>query len=182
MQKKLISIILIPIILGYIIFEEIVWERFAKPIFQYIRELNILQQLETHLHTTNKNIILIVFILLFVSVELLGLAAAGLLLNGKVITGVLIYATKIPVSALTFWIFQVTKKKLMKFEWFKHTYQFIMKMIGKITSSHVYLDIKARTAPIKSYIRSKLISNKGSIKKRIELIYRKLKSLLNKDI
>ncbi len=179
MQKKLISIILIPFVLGYIIFEEIVWERFAKPIFQFIRELKILQKLEAYLHTTNNTFILAVFIMLFVTVEILGLVAVGLLLNGKIITGVLIYATRIPVSVLTFWVFQVTKKKLMKFEWFKHAYQFIMKMIDKVTSSQVYLDIKARTAPIKSYLRSKLINNKGSIKKRVELIYRKLKSLLN---
>lgn len=182
MQKKIISLILFPIILGYIIFEEIVWERFARPIQQFIRELKILQKLEAYLNTTNKILILIVFILLFVVVELLGIVAAGFFLNGKVLTGVLIYAAKLPVSALTFWVFQVTKNKLMKFEWFRSVYQFIMKVIDQITSSSIYIEIKAKATSIKLYMKIKLASNRGVIKMRGEDIYRKLKSLVNKKM
>ena len=182
MQKKIISLILFPVILGYIIFEEIVWERFARPIQQFLRELKMLQKLEMHLHTTNKVLILIVFILLFAAVELLGIVAAGFFLNGKVLTGVLIYAVKLPVSALTFWVFQITKNKLMKFEWFRSVYQFIMKVIDQITSSSVYTGIKEKSASIKCYIKTKLASDRGVFKKRGEDIYRKLKSLLNKKM
>ncbi|MEE9302388.1 MAG: hypothetical protein V3U84_01250 [Thiotrichaceae bacterium] len=182
MQQKIISILLIPIILGYIIFEEIVWERIARPLFRFISQLEILQKLEARLHITNSKVILGIFILLFVVVEFMGIFAAGYFLNGNIVTGIMIYATKIPISAFTFWIFQVTQQKLMEFNWFKVAYQFIMKMINKITHSQVYSGIKARAASIKHYIKNEIMNDEGSIKMRIKLIYRKLKMLLNKNI
>jgi hypothetical protein len=182
MQKKLINIILIPIVLGYIIFEEIVWDRFAEPIFRYINQLKILQKLDQLLQRINSKVILIIFVLLFVTVELLGGVAAGLFIKGKVITSVLVYATKIPISALTFWIFQATRKRLMKFVWFKQAYLFLMNIISVITHSQVYLGIKAKTAPIKKYIRENLVGNKGYLKGRIQAIYAKLKAIVNREI
>ena len=182
MLQKLITFLLTIIILGYIVFEEIVWERFARPIFSYISSLKILKKLDEYLQTINSTIILIIFLILFATVEILGLVAASFFLQGKVVSGVLIYAGKLPISAFTFWAFQSTKQKLMEFRWFKKTYHFVMGIIDKITRSQIYKGIKRKTAPIQQYLRKKLFSDKESFTKKIQFIYRRLRAFLKKDI
>jgi len=44
--------------------------------------------------------------------------------TGKVIAGTTLYAGKIPVAAVTFWLFRVSKEKLMTFVWFKQAYDY----------------------------------------------------------
>ena len=182
MLQKLITFLLTIIILGYIVFEEIVWERFARPIFSYISSLKILKKLDEYLQTVNSTLILIIFLILFATVEVLGLVAASFFLQGKVVSGVLIYTGKLPISAFTFWAFQSTKQKLMEFDWFKKTYYFVMRIVDKITHSQIYRGIKRKTAAINQYLRKRLFSDKASFTKKIQLIYRRLKVFLKKDI
>ncbi len=42
--NKVLYYLLTIIIIGYIVFEELVWERFAQPIFRFISSLKILLQ------------------------------------------------------------------------------------------------------------------------------------------
>ena len=170
------------IIVGYILFEELVWERFAQPIIRFINRLKILQKTSEYLQTVNSKIILVLFILLFITVELQGLYAASLFVQGKVIHGVLVYAGKIPVSAFTFWLFRAVKTKLMEFIWFERAYIYIILFIEKITHSLTYLDIKSKIAPIKQYFKAKVFNGKGVFKKKVQTMYAKLRVMLNKEL
>ena len=163
--NKLLHYILTIIIIGYIVFEELVWERFAQPIFYYISRLNILKRLSVYLQAVNSKLILVIFVCLFVTVELQGLYAASLFLEGKLIHGVLVYLGKVPISAFTFWLFKAVQPKLMEFIWFERAYIYVTLLIEKITHSQIYLNIKEKTAPIKQYIREKI--GRASCRERV---------------
>jgi len=178
LKKRLINFFLTLVVLVYIVFEELIWERFTQPIIRYIDSLKILKRLEAYLQSVNSAFILVIFIMMFILVETLGIYAGMLFLDGKIIQGVLLYAAKIPIAAFTFWLFGVTKDKLMEFGWFKKSYEWIMATIQKIKSSEVYTNVTKRASMIKRYLKEQFFQDKGLLKKKIQTIYRKLKALL----
>ncbi len=171
----LIHYFLTLVVLGYIVYEELVWERFAQPIVRYIQSLKILQKLEVLLQNTNGAVIVFSFVVLFVITEIQGIYAGILLLQGKVLLWAIIYASKIPIAAFTFWMFRVTKEKLMAFAWFKKSYEFVMRGIDWLKNTDTYKSIKTRTAEIKQYIKKNYLQEGDSTKEEIQGIYRRLK-------
>ena len=163
------------IVLGYIFYEELVWERFAKPIVRYVQSLKLLQKLEVILQKVNGVVILIAFVVLFVVVELQGIYAGLLLLQGKVFLWALIYAGKIPVAAFTFWMFRVTKPKLMAFAWFEKAYNLVMSWIDWIKATNTYKNIKIKAGEIKAYIKKNYMREGDSTKEKFKRIYTRLK-------
>ncbi len=103
--------------------------------------------------------------------------AGKLFLEGKVLHGALIYAGKIPIAAFTFWLFRVSKSQLLEFAWFEKSYLWTMALIEKLKSSEVYINIKAKATEIKSYLKTTFFRDKSVIKKKIAVIYRRLKVL-----
>jgi len=180
--NKLIHYLLTIIIIGYILFEELVWERFAQPIIRFFSRLKLLKKLNSYLQSLDSKIILVLFVSLFAIVEFQGLYAASLFVQGKAIHAVLVYAGKIPISAFTFWLFQNVKPKLMEFIWFERAYIYVTMLIDKITRSQIYLDIKTKTTSVKLFIKKKMTHRKGSFKPRIEALYIKLRTLLKKSL
>lgn len=163
------------LVLGYIFYEELVWERFALPIVHYVQSFKLLKRLEVMLKDVNGKVILVSFVLLFVLVELQGIYAGVLLLEGKVILWALIYAGKIPIAAFTFWLFRVTKPKLMAFPWFVKTYDFLMHAIEWMKSTETYKAIQTKSVEIRSYIKKNYMSEDDSTKVKFQRIYRRLK-------
>ena len=163
------------LILGYIFYEELVWERIAQPIVRYVQSLKLLQKLEVVLQKVNGGVILIAFVLLFVIVELQGFYAGILLLQGKVLLWALIYAGKIPIAAFTFWLFRATKPKLMAFTWFEKAYNTVMAWIDWLKATSVYKNIKTKAGEIKSYIKKNYMREGDSSKKKFNRIYSRLK-------
>ncbi len=163
------------IVLGYIFYEEFVWERFAQPIVRYVQSLKLLKKLEVYLQGVNGTVILITFVLLFVITEVQGIYAGTLLLRGKVLLWALIYVGKIPIAAFTFWMFKVTKPKLMAFAWFEKAYNVIMGWIDWIKATDTYKNIKIKAGEIKSYIKKNYMREGDSTKKKFKRIYTRLK-------
>jgi len=170
------------IVLGFIFYEELVWERFAQPIVRYVRSLNILKKLGVFLQSVNGTVILITFVFLFVVTEIQGLYAGALLLQGKVVLWLVIYAGKIPIAAFTFWMFRVTKPKLMKFAWFKKSYEWVMATIDWLKATDIYKNIKIKAVEIKSYIKKNYMLEGDSTKKKFNKIYKRLKIRLKEVI
>jgi len=170
------------IVLGYIFYEEIVWERLAKPIVQYVQSFNLCKRIEAYLKGVNGKVILIAFVFLFVIVEIQGFYAGVLLLQGKVFLWALIYAGKIPIAALTFWVFRVTKPKLMAFAWFEKAYNFVMHWIDWLKATDVYKNIKIRASELKSYIKKNYMREGDSTKKKFKKIYGRLKIRLKEVV
>jgi hypothetical protein len=82
--------------------------------------------------------------------------ALQLIGTGKVAAGTMLYAGKIPVAAFTFWLFRISKEKLMTFGWFKRSYELILLIIEKIKFSAVYHRIAARLKQVKAWLKIRL--------------------------
>ena len=140
----------------YIVLEELIWENIAEPIYFFIHGLSILQEAEEFIGKLNRNVLLVLFLALFTQVELLGIFALKLIGSGNVIAGVTIYAGKIPIAAFTFWLFRISKEKLMTFDWFKQVYEFVTSIILKIKMSSIHKRIVTRLKSAKEWLKIRI--------------------------
>jgi len=182
-KHKLISLLQLILVLIFIIFEEIIWEGIAYPIYKYVHALKILQKVESSLHNMNRYVILSIFVLMLASVEAFGLYAGYLFVSGNVLLGLSIYLGKIPIAAFTFWMFRITEDKLMQFGWFKWLYERLMQFIDWLKSLDVYINtmqkIKGLKEKIKSF-KSKYFSKESLFVGKIKNIYYSIKTSLKK--
>ena len=109
MYKKILNIILIVLVFIYIIFEELVWEKFAKPLIKLISSLQIFTKLIPKILSLNSYVILIFFLSTFIIVELIGIYAGILFVSGHISSAVVIYILKVPVAAFIFWFYYAFK-------------------------------------------------------------------------
>ena len=147
-KHKLILLLQLILVLIYVIFEELIWEGIAKPIYEFIHSLKVLQKVETILHSLNAYVILVIFVVLLGIVEALGIYAGVLFVSGMMWHGMTLYIAKIPIAAFTFWIFRITEDKLMQFGWFKWMYDQIMKAIDWLKSCEMYQRTKIGRAHV----------------------------------
>lgn len=141
------------LVITYIVFEELIWNIFAKPVFQYFKSLLILDALKKTFLEMHRYLLLFIFIFILGIAEGLGFFSGISILNGYIFFGIIIYVLKIPVAAFTFWLFDLTKDKLMTFLWLKKAYEWIMDLIDKLINSSVHV-----------YIKSKILSARKRIK------------------
>ena len=169
---KFADIVLGILVTIYIVLEELVWETIAEPIYTFIHGLSILQKTEEFINKLNRHVLLVLFLTLFTQVELLGIFALKLIGTGKVIAGATLYAGKIPVAAFTFWLFRLSKEKLMTFGWFKQAYDLVITIMEKIKSSAIYQRISARIKAVKEWLIIRLAGPRLYIKKLMEALGR----------
>lgn len=184
---RIILLLQLLIVIVYILFEELIWEGIAKPIYQTLHELQILQKIETKLQTVRPSIILFIFVLLFIIVEAAGIYAGMLFVSGQVIIGLILYISKIPIAAFTFWLFRITEEKLMQFGWFKWIYDQIMKAISWVKSCEMYISTLERLGQLKRGLKkvikdfkAKYFANKNPFIEKIKQLYSVLKESLRK--
>ncbi len=175
LKSKIVNFLLGLVVLIYILFEELIWERFAEPIVAYIKTTKILEKLPKIIQRLDNRVIFIFFIVLFAVAEVLGVYAGVIALKGNIFLAILLYALKIPLAAFAFWLFNESKEKLLKFEWFKRVYLFIIKWIEILKESQIYLSVKEKSHFVKAYIKEYLPRGKSSIIKKAKAIYRYLK-------
>ena len=188
-KHKFISLLQLILVLIYIIFEELIWEGISKPIYEFIHSLEILQKIEILLHNMNAYIILVVFVFLLGTVELLGIYAGVLFVSGKMWNGLILYLTKVPIAAFTFWVFRITEEKLMTFGWFKWIYEKVMSAIDWLKSLTIYIStmeklkfLKMKIKAFKIRIKEQYFSKKSQFLKKTKHLYKTIKSALGKKI
>jgi hypothetical protein len=174
MLKKIIAkfadIVLGILVTVYIILDELIWDNIAEPIYTFIHGLSIIQKAEEFINKLNRHVLLVLFLALFTQVELLGIFALKLIGTGKVIAGTALYAGKIPVAAFTFWLFRLSKEKLMTFDWFKQAYELIISIIEKIKMSSIHQRIAARLKSAKEWLKIQLSGTRLTINKLMETL------------
>jgi len=187
LKHKLILLLQLILVIVYIIFEELIWEGIAKPIYEFIHSLKVLQKVETILHSLNAYVILVIFIVLLGIVEALGIYAGVLFVSGMMWHGMTLYLAKIPIAAFTFWIFRITEDKLMQFGWFKWMYDQIMKAIDWLKSCEMYIKTMERLKQIKKSMKEgivafkeKYFSKKSPFIEKIKNLYSAMKDSLRK--
>ena len=168
-MKNLLYKITLPIqyllVILFIIFEELIWEQIALPFAKYLSSLRLLQLLQRAIYRTNRYLILIIFLLIFLSVEFAGVIAGVLIVRGMIILGILLYMLKIPIAIFTFWLFNISKDKLLSFTWFKWSYENILNFIEWLKTLYIYQ-------------KSMIVANK--IKQNLYSIWKKFKDLFPK--
>lgn len=188
MTKRLITLLQLIAVMAYIIFEELIWEGIARPIFTYVHGLRILQRIEVKVHDANPSLILSIFVVLLSIVEVFGLYAGVLFVSGKVALGAVLYTAKIPVAAFTFWLFRVTEDKLMQFGWFKWTYERIMDAIDWLKSAEIYIQTMNRLKVVKTTLqewfrvfKAKYFAKESLFVVKIKQLYQSIKEILRRS-
>ncbi|MBU0923918.1 hypothetical protein KKG81_03455 [bacterium] len=176
MYKKILNIFLIVLVFIYIIFEELIWEKLARPILNFITNLSLFKNLIPKILSLNSYFILIFFLSIFIVVELIGVYAGVLFVSGHIISAVSIYILKIPVAAFIFWFFNITKGRLLEFKWFNFVYNKLILMIEKIKNSSSYMFIKEKSIDLKKAIKENIFSTRSRLKKKIINIYKLLRN------
>ena len=182
-KHRFISLLQLLLVITYIVFEELIWEGIAKPIYEAIHALKILQKIEARLETVNPSVILFIFVVLLTIVEAFGIYAGMLFVSGQMVLGLVLYISKIPIAAFTFWLFRVTEDKLMLFGWFTWLYDWIMKAIDWIKSSEMHQKTIEYLVQIKTHVKvlkEKYFAAKSPFIEKIKQLYKTLKTSLRK--
>ena len=182
MYKKILNIFLTILVFTYIIFEELIWDRLAKPIFSYISNLELFRDLEPKILALNSYLILFIFLIPFIIVELLGVYAGILFVSGNIVLGIVLYISKIPIAVLIFWFFNVAKDRLLQFRWLNFIYKNLFLVIEIFKNSEIYLMIQDKTLIIKNEIKKRFFISKIGLKEKIIEIYKLLKDKFNKKL
>ena len=171
---RLILLLQLILVVIFIVFEEVIWEGIAQPIYHYIHQLQILQTLEAKLQKLNRYVLLVLFLILFVGVEGAGMLAGVMLVRGMVVAAVLLYGAKIPIAAFVFWMFHATEKKLLSFGWFRWAYEKILAFFDWIKEREIYQEAREMFRGVKASFRvfkAKYFSGENTIAKRFERLY-----------
>jgi len=186
-KNKLISLLQLILVLIYIIFEELIWEGLAKPIYEAIHRLKILEKVEEKLQHVNAYFILVIFVVLLLTVEIFGIYAGMLFVSGQVLLGLGLYISKIPIAAFTFWLFRVTEDKLMTFAWFKWLYEKMMVAIDWLKSREMYVQTMERLTQVKASIKKSVqglkaeyFSGESPFLTKVKKLYKTIKASLKK--
>jgi hypothetical protein len=185
--RKFIALIQYVLVLLFILFEELIWEGVAEPIYGYIRSLRILRRLERVIAEVNRYLLLGIFVALFVAVELAGIAAGVLMVRGMGLYGLGLYALKIPIAAFTFWLFRVSREKLLSFGWFRWSYEKILAFTAWLKALPIYRDtmeklhrlresLKKLAASLKRYFGEK----RSDWSKRFKRLYLRIRNSMRK--
>ena len=184
-KNRLITLLQLILVIIYIIFEELIWEGLAKPIYETIHALKILQKVEKKLQGMPAVMILFLFVVLLAVVETAGIYAGMLFVSGQILLGLGLYLSKIPIAAFTFWMFRVTEDKLMQFGWFKWLYTKMMAAITWLKSREIYQETMTRLKTFKATLKhwkAIYFTKESSFVLRVKKLYASVKaSLKNKD-
>ena len=182
-KNRLLTLLQLILVIVFIIFEELIWEGIAKPIYEWVHSLKILIKLESWLNKLPSWMILILFIVLLMAVELLGVIAGGLFLSGHMLLGLGLYTIKIPIAAFTFWMSKVTDSKLMQYKWFAWIYQKVMTFIEWMKSLDIYKSTMQKIKDFKQKLKelkAKYFASSSPFIIRTKKLYNSIKSILKK--
>ena len=185
--QRLLLVFQFILVFLFILFEEIIWEGIAKPIQKKIESWHITQKLEQRIVYTNRYILLLIFTVILLIVEGAGIFAGILFVNGQILFGLLLYITKIPIAAFTFWLFKVSKDKLLSFGWFAWLYKKIMNGLEWLKSLEIYkstiammLNFKEKIKKNWNVIKERYFSKDSSFTEELKSFYAYMKNFKNR--
>jgi hypothetical protein len=185
--QRLLLVFQFVLVFIFILFEEIIWEGIAKPIYEKIQALKILLKLKEQIENSNRYVILTVFLVLLLTVEAAGLLAGLFFVQGYILLGLALYMAKIPIAAFVFWLFKVSKRKLLSFSWFKWSYEKLMAGLAWLKELDIYKQtmkaiskFKAKVKEQWKNIRVKYLSKESRFTEELKSFYRYIKNFKNR--
>ena len=177
--QRLLLVLQFVLVFLFILFEEIIWEGIAKPIQKKIESWHITQKLENSIKDTNRYILLLIFTVILLIVEGAGIFAGVLFVNGYILFGLLLYIAKIPIAAFTFWLFKVSKDKLLSFGWFAWLYQKTMNGLERLKNLDIYKSTVAMMLKFKERMQKRWRAFKDRFFDKDSSFTEELKSFYN---
>ena len=184
--QRLLLVLQFILVFLFILFEEIIWEGVAKPIYNAIESLHIVQKLESKIKKSNRYIVLLAFLSLLLGVEAAGLLAGVFFVQGQVLLGLLLYIIKIPIAGFVFWLFKVSKEKLLSFKWFSWSFDKLMAGIDWLKQLESYKDAvrymaeaKAKLKKYWSAFKAKYFKKDSSFTEELKAFYEYMKNFKN---
>lgn len=181
--QRLFLVVQFILVFLFILFEEIIWEGIAKPIYKQIESLQILQKVEENIVSTNRYVLLVIFVVLLLSVEGVGVVAGLFFVQGKALLGLVLYVIKIPIAAFTFWLFKVSRIKLLSFDWFNWSYRKLMVGIAWLKNLDIYkktvnymFDLKFKIKEKGKVIKEKYFFKESSFVTELKSFYSYMKN------
>jgi len=172
-KTRALSLLELAITAVYLIFEELIWKRFAYHIYVFFKRLRPIRQFNVHVgRRMNRWLVLGLFTLSFVLVELFGLVSVVLIAEGHIKTAIGAYLLKIPGSAFAFGILATGKRKLNSFATFRYVYGHVMRLVEWIKQRDVYHSIKDQLARLKQRFKHWLQDFRSRVKTRHGLLHR----------
>jgi len=172
-KTRALSLLELAITAIYLIFEELIWKRFAYHIYLFFKRLRPIRQFNVHVgRRMNRWLVLGIFTLSFVLVELFGLISVFLIAEGHIKSAIAAYLLKIPGSAFAFGILATGKRKLNSFATFRYVYGHIMRLVDWIKQRDVYHAIKAKLALLRQRFRAWLEGFRSRVKTQRGLMHR----------
>ena len=172
-KTRALSLLELALTALYLLFEELIWRRFAYPIYRFFKRLRPIRQFNFHVsRRMNRWLVLGLFSLSFVLVELFGLVSVLLIAEGHLKSAIAAYLLKIPGSAFAFGILASGKRKLNSFPAFLYLYGHTMRLVEWIKQREVYHAIKAQLARLKQRAKQGLEQFRQRIKTRRGLLHR----------
>jgi len=185
--QRLLLVFQFILIFIFILFEEIIWEGIAKPIYEKIQSLKILQKLKVKIAHSNRYVILTVFLVLLLTVEAAGLLAGVFFVQGYILFGLALYMAKIPIAAFVFWLFKVSKSKLLSFSWFEWSYEKLMAGLAWLkgldiykTTMKVMSEFKVKIKKQWKIIQIKYFSKESRFTEELKSFYSYIKNFKNR--
>lgn len=142
MLRKLYQIPIYGLILLFILFEDLIWNRIAKPIASFFIKIDAFKILAKIITALNKYVVLIIFLAIFIYSEFLTPISLGLIGNGMIIQGILVYLAKIPLASFSFWIFRLTEDELRTIKWFDYLYSKLQQFIAFVKNTKYFKNVK----------------------------------------
>jgi len=128
--KKLIIFLEMSLVLIYLVFEEILWNRIGQPLYKRIKCLKLYSRFEAYLNSDiNPWILLSIFLLPFVLMEVMAVLAGKMFLTGHFYLGLFFYSLKAAATVPVVTIFSLGKEKLLQFKIIKLGYNMILWLI-----------------------------------------------------
>jgi hypothetical protein len=126
-QSRLKQFLINTLVIFFILFEEILWRRIAKPIFDEVKELEISKKAKIKLISIqNKYIILVLFLIPLIVMETFAYGAGLALINGYILLFLILYFFKGLAMLPMLFVFDIKKEILLEFSLIKKSYDFLL--------------------------------------------------------
>lgn len=144
------------LIIFYILFEELIWEKAVAPIVRYVADFHIYRRFLDYVHLKAERwIVLILFLIPFGIGEIVGTASALMAAQLHLFGAAILYTLKIPLIVISLGILQNGKEKLLSYRWFALCYGWVMMQIDRLHSTHLYRQIYIVSIRIRNRIKSR---------------------------
>jgi len=159
----------------FIIFEEVLWNNVAVPIYNNIVSLRITHRFREYITSIEKKYLLLLIFITPVFVDIiLSVMFTSAMAHGLLFAAIGIYIIKALVSIIMIIIFQIGKKQLTEFYLIRYSYGLIL----KLRRSKTFRRVKIYSTKIKNELNKfkvNYINGDSEITKEINSIYDNLK-------